>query len=407
MKKQILFLAILSFVYLNAFSQIIFEKGYFIDESDHKIDCLIKNVDWQLSPTGFQYKLTEDGEVHNATIQTIKEFRVGGSSKYIRANAKIDRSPSDLSNLTTDRNPLFKEELVFLKVVVDGKATLYSYEDNTGTWFFYKTPNKEISPLVYKMYQTNGKTLQNNAFKQELSQNLICKSLDQDDFENINYYESQLQKLFTRYNKCSDPNYISNTTIKKKGLFNLTIRPGVSFNSLSVENSMLSYVDTEFETNSGFRFGIETEFIFPFNKNKWALLIEPTYQSFSSEQSKNTNDPSYGVIVTTLDYQSVELPIGARYYFFLKKDSQIFLNALGVFDFSINSTIKFKRGNGSDLHSPLKVSSGLFPAVGIGYKVKNKLSVEARYQMNHDILSDYSVWQTDYSSALIIVGYSF
>src|SRR5690606_2810585 len=119
---------------------------------DQKIECLIKNIAWSRNPKGFQYKLTADGEISNATLETVKEFRVAGAAKYVRANVKIDRSPKSLSNLSPDRNPIFKEELLFLKVVVEGKATLYSYEDATLSRFFYKIPDNEISQLAYKMY---------------------------------------------------------------------------------------------------------------------------------------------------------------------------------------------------------------------------------------------------------------
>jgi hypothetical protein len=160
----------------------------------------------------------------------------------VRATVKIDRSPADLNNLTTDRNPVFKEELLFLKVVVDGYATLYSFEDATVFKFFYKIPNKEINQLVYKMYRNDGKVLSNYAYKQELFQNLTCQGLSQADFERLDYYHRDLERLFIKYNKCIDPNFtnheneIKKTT--KKSSFNISIRPGVSIINLSLENQI-------------------------------------------------------------------------------------------------------------------------------------------------------------------------
>ena len=34
---------------------------------------------------------------------------------------------------------------------------------------------------------------------------------------------------------------------------------------------------------TSFRFGLEAEFVMGFNNNKWAFLLEPTYQQFESE----------------------------------------------------------------------------------------------------------------------------
>ena len=82
MKKQLLFLliTILSF---NCYSQISFEKGYYIDNSNQKTNCLIKNIDWKNNPTQFEYKLSENSESKKKTIESIKEFGINNISKYI------------------------------------------------------------------------------------------------------------------------------------------------------------------------------------------------------------------------------------------------------------------------------------------------------------------------------------
>ena len=68
------------------------------------------------------------------------------------------------------------------------------------------------------------------------------------------------------------------------------------------------------------RFGVETEFILAFNKNKWGVTIEPTYQYYKSE--KKPSD-----VEAKLNYTSVEIPIGIRHYFYLSEKSKIFINA--------------------------------------------------------------------------------
>lgn len=50
----LLFFMILS---SQCFSQISFESGYFIDNSNQRINCWIKNVDWRNNPSQFNYKL--------------------------------------------------------------------------------------------------------------------------------------------------------------------------------------------------------------------------------------------------------------------------------------------------------------------------------------------------------------
>ena len=50
MKKNLLLLLV-SILTVNVYSQISLEEGYYIDNSNQKINCLIKNLDWKNNPT--------------------------------------------------------------------------------------------------------------------------------------------------------------------------------------------------------------------------------------------------------------------------------------------------------------------------------------------------------------------
>ena len=76
MNKRLLFFTLFMLLDIKSFSQIIFENGYFIDDSDSKIECLIKNIDWKNNPTEFEYKLSPNEAIQKATIQTVKEFGI-------------------------------------------------------------------------------------------------------------------------------------------------------------------------------------------------------------------------------------------------------------------------------------------------------------------------------------------
>ncbi len=185
----------------------------------------------------------------------------------------------------------------------------------------------------------------------------------------------------------------------------MTFRPSLNYSSLEIQNSVLGFNDIDFRNKLGIRFGIEAEFILPFNKNKWGIIVEPTYQYFKSEQSKETGNVSGGILVSRIDYKSIELPVGIRYYFCLNDKSKLFTNISYVFDFSNNSSIKFLRNDDSMLDE-LEIKSRRNLALGIGYKYKNRYSMEIRYNTNREILSDYLYWSSNYSSLNIIFGLS-
>ena len=393
MKKQLLFLLtiILSF---NCYSQISFEKGYYINNSNQKTNCLIKNIDWKNNPTEFKYKLFENSESKKTSIKSVKEFCIDNISKYVRRIVNIDRSSEIMDDLNNDKNPTFKEEKLFLKVLVEGNANLYLFEDGNLRRYFYNKENSVIEQLVFKSYKTaNNKIGKNNRFKNQLWNNLKCPNFNITKVENLEYKKNDLVDFFVEYNKCNNQEYINFEEKQKKDLFNLNIRPGFNSSKLSIQNGVSSLRDTDFNNELGFRFGIEAEFIIPFNKNKWAVIIEPTYQYFKSEKELTNRD-------VKADYKSIELPIGVRHYFFLNKNSKIFINGSFVIDFSGNSVIDFS--SGTDLE--IKTRNNL--AFGLGYKYNDKYSLELRYQTTREILSNYLAWSSDYNTLSVIFGYS-
>lgn len=405
MRKELLLLALFTILCAESYSQIIFEKGYFINESGQKIECLIKNIDWKNNPTDFEYKLSQNDTVQKATIQTVKEFGINNVSKYIRTKTKIDRSSDQIDHMSSERNPNFQEELLFLKVLIEGQASLFLYIDGNLTRFFYKKNDSEINQLVYKRYLVNYKISKNEYFKQQLFLQLKCEGIGLNDIEPLRYSKKDLEKLFIKYHECANSNFTNFEPKQKKDLFNFNIRPGINYGSLKIQNSTTDSRDTDFGKRFGIRFGIETEFILPFNKNKWGIIVEPTYQYYKSEQTKETSNVSGGILVSKVDYKSIELPIGVRHYFYFNDKSKLFTNISYVFDFPNNSSIKFLRNDESML-SELEIKSRRNLALGVGYKYKDKYSLEIRYNTNREILSDYLYWKSNYNSLNIVFGLS-
>ncbi len=176
--------------------------------------------------------------------------------------------------------------------------------------------------------------------------------------------------------------------------FNLNLRSGVNLSSLSIQNSYLEFLDTDFGNKLTFRFGVEAEFVLPFNKNKWAIIIEPTYQYFKSEKETSTSK-------VDVDYKSIEFPIGIRYYLYLNNNSKLFVNGSYVYDINSNkSTIRL------DSETNVEINSRHNLAFGLGHKFKDKYSIELRYQTTRTILSNYIYWDSDYQTFSVILGYS-
>ena len=99
-KKNVTLLLIIVAFSLKGYSQIIFEKGYFVNNSNEKIECLIKNNDWKNNPETFEYKLAENSEPVIADLKSAKEFGIYSISKYVRSLVKLDKSSENLDDMT-------------------------------------------------------------------------------------------------------------------------------------------------------------------------------------------------------------------------------------------------------------------------------------------------------------------
>lgn len=398
MKKKLptllLFLSIISFAQIN------FEKGYFINNQNDTVHCLIKNVEWHHSPSEFEYKKTENSSIEIGDIYSVKEFSIGDVI-YQRFEVDIDLSPQTINQLSFNKKPEFSKKILFLKLLIQGKANLYLYNQPNLVYYFFSTKEIPVTPLIYKEYlNSNRDIVKNEQYKQQIWTKLNYDGLTKNDIQYLYYQKAHLVKFFTKYNDSHNTDYINLDKKSKKGDFNLYIKPGIRFSSLSIENpsSPTLVRDTDFKNSTEVSLGIGLEYVLPFNQNKWAIFAEPTYQSFSGEETipyLNTSTQS-----VKIDYKSLEIPLGIRHYFFLNKQSKLFLSgALGL-DFVMgDKKIHFERSE------DLNINSGLNLILGMGY-MYNKYLIELKAGTNRNLLGEYINWSSDYQTVAISIGYN-
>lgn len=403
MKQKLLLSMLLFSTFL--FSQIKFENGYFLANNNEKTECLIKNVDWKNTPSSFEYKKTESSQVEKANIKDVQEFAIYNEAKFIRSNVKIDRSGIQLNNLSQNKEPQFTDETLFLKELVNGDAVLYKYAESNQNRYFFKTKTGEIQQLIYKPYQiTETQMAYNKDYKKQLRKNLNCAGITENQIEKTEYKEKDLVSLFTNYNQCIDPT--NQQIIKKNTLdkFNLNIRPRVNFSTLDISNTV-NMVQHDMGGKTNFGIGIELEYVLPFNRNKWAIIAEPTYQSYKSNLSKDDATVSGGKSNSMAQYSSIEIPVGFRHYMFLNNNSKLFLNAQYVADIDFGSKIEFSRADNS-VYNKLAVRSQPTLAFGFGYNYKSKYAAEFRILSERRITSDYLYWTSQYKTMSLILSYN-
>ncbi len=332
----------------------------------------------------------------------MKEFQVLGYPKYKRFTVDIDRSGDGIISgaVTFERKPKFKKEILFLRTLVEGHAVLYAYEEQNLKRYFYSVANGDVKQLVYKLYKAYNKEDEemqirvNKAYKQQLLNSLRCKSVSIRDIKNLEYKKQALVELFLKYNKCKQNNFSYKRDIKKDW-FNLSIRPGMNSSSLSIYSNRSRFDNSHFDRKLSFRIGLEAEFVMPFNKDKWAIIVEPTYRYYQTEKELQGQN-------VKVDYKSIEMPVGIRYYMFLNDESKLFVNASYIIDLAntTESKIDFEVRDDLDIKA-----SGSF-VLGMGYNYKKKYSLELRYQFKRNLLNRYAAWTSDFKNLSLILGYN-
>lgn len=390
-KPYFLIVLMVTFFTLETNAQISFEPGYYIDNDGKRTDCLIKNIDWKNNPTDFEIKPTADAEKQVLSIDAVQEFGIANTIKFVRAQVNIDRSSDFTASLTTNKAPVFTSEKLYLKVLIEGDASLYVYADKSLTRYFFKINDREIEQLVYRKYLTaDDKVAVNTDFRQQLFYHLKCATITALELNNLDYYKKSLTNVFISYNTCKNAQYVDYNPKVKRDLFNLNVRPGVNYSSLAIDNNNFGVQDVDYGSQLTFRMGLEFEFIMGFNKNKWAIIIEPTYQYFKSDGPVTRNFSNLNA-----DYESIEFPLGIRHYIFLNDGAKVFVNASVIYDVPLSSTVR-----------NLDISPNLNAAIGAGFKYANKYSVEMRYHTERNVLNDFLLWHSDYSTMSVIFGYT-
>ncbi|MUP41645.1 hypothetical protein [Christiangramia aestuarii] len=402
MRKFSIFIAILFCSFAHA--QLEFEKGYFINNSGETTECLIKNMDWNLNPDEFEYKISGNSQVETAKASDVREFKVG-DFYYVGDYAKIEISSTKSGNLDQKRSPDFEEKNVFLRLLVNGEIDLLEYKTSSKSVFFYRKGDDEIEPLIYKKYLVNRKILENQRFRQQISNELTCENLNF-QIQNIYYTRSDLMSYFTKLNNCinsTTPFYVVETG-KPEFYFSPVV--GLGYASLNVDRG-LNAAGTEL---NGLEYGLgaNLEYNFSFNNYKWSAVGELFYRSFSDEKFVDARNYDADLRV---NYNSVNFFLGVKHYLFLNTNMNLFLQAGPVIDMPVNSEILFANTNRAmdPVLEDLDITLGF--RFGVGLDFSKKFHVGMNYEsraVNGErfVEGGYDLdWKSSYNSLNLKLGY--
>lgn len=347
------------------YSQIAFETGYYINNNGEKVNGLIKNYDWKNNPSTIEFKLNNDSDIQKINQTNFKEFSVG-NLEFVRVTSLIDKSSGKTNNLSDKKDFTQIEETIILKPLVEGEINLYKYSENGISIFFYKKNDSDLfHQLKYKEYLEQGRYIKKNEeYKKQLSKELLgSQKVSINEIDQLYYKEANLVKIFSIYNGSESLHMSKNEETKK---FHIYIKPGIGFSKYLIAPPNDNNGINNRENHSVmYRIATELEYVLNFNKGKWAIFSEPSFQTVShSIKDYNRRDFS-------IDYSSIQIPLGIKHNMFINKNSKIYVSG------AMYCEIPVKVELSNDI-SQTKFGSGIYPTFAAGYVFK-KFGAEVKY----------------------------
>ncbi|MCP9761851.1 hypothetical protein [Lacihabitans soyangensis] len=373
--------------FLTTYSQTVFKKGYYLDKTGQKVQCLIKDEDWLKNPKVIETRLEDNEEIKLIYPKDIQEFEIYENSKYLSRTVKIDVSSDDIGKLTSDKEPLWEEREVFLKVLLEGiKGSLYSFNGIGFRRLFFSNNSQNLEQLIYKKFiVTESKTAYNLAFKSQLI-NLVGE--DQSlRILNMNYSEQAIMDIFKFFNNNDYKEFVRK---EKRDRFELKVLPGLSYSDMTLN---LGRSQVKYENQFDYRIGLELGFTLPFFNNSWSVIAEPNIYI------SPTRKPQGQVAIQDIEYKFLTVPLGIKGKSFLDKKRSLVYK--GLFDFGTKIYPSFNRNEGNGFI----FSGGTNLTVGVGYEV-GKSCFEFRYVTNSNILRLYPDYNSLHQKFMIVYGYS-
>ena len=228
-------------------------------------------------------------------------------------------------------------------MLIEGEATLYEYRDGDIFRYFYTLNHLPIEQLVYKKYFKEETTLKNKFeenksytkfasnkdFQKQLWTNLHIENVTMDKILKKEYNRKDLTNYFIEYNTSKKSNFTDYKSREAIGTVNFKLIAGVDKSGL--EDYENSQEKIEYVANKYFpKYGAEIEYISSYNRNKWSVFVDLTYQSYKYDLTVTNLTSSYAFFENTHKYSFSEswysVNAGLRYYMYLNDNSSIFID---------------------------------------------------------------------------------
>jgi len=230
---------------LFSVAQTNYKPGYAVTLKGDTLRGFINIKEWSVNPKKISFKTAaDDKNSRELGVNDIAFFAATNLEAYQRYAGLLNDDPTNISNLPTGRNLSTITDTVFLKIIQKGtKITLFEYTDSKKDHFFV-TETKDNQPveLVYRIYNNDGKTVNENGYMQQLY--MLAQKFDDNQnlktmIERADYNYTNLVEISRMINHSTAKDDEA-VTGKKKGTF-FFASAGVNISKISSDKAFADF----------------------------------------------------------------------------------------------------------------------------------------------------------------------
>lgn len=264
-----------------------FISGTIIKSDGTTLSGLINFQEWEVSPSKIEFKSSKGADKQIFTPKEITSFDITGIEKYISAKVDLNVAPIELEKLTTDREPIFENTTIFLRMLVESRANLFYHIDEIGKeHFFFKVDNAPIEELIFTMYHEGLYEKEIGAyhrFRRQLIEDLAdCPSL-RTLIDMANYDRASLQPIIESYNVCVNEE-IAFTEREDKSVIKAGLVAGIGVTRLNFQGvSVRDLGETQFTPQATYYAGVYLSVLASRGLNRFSIENELMYHNVGGE----------------------------------------------------------------------------------------------------------------------------
>ncbi|MFP9115102.1 hypothetical protein ACLI1A_14280 [Flavobacterium sp. RHBU_3] len=365
-------------------------KGYYITTSGQRTEGYFKSVNFY-NENNLLFTSAETGtDYAKVDPETVSEYGAGDDVVFKKFTVQLDDSKLMGTDVGPEKMPVWVTKTVFMNLIIDGDASLYSYTSDKGVKYFFdvKSKNIALNQLVYKQYMAKQNAIgENSQFRQQLYNSVSCPGDNVSAYSSLNYSKKEIQNVFRKYNSCTGSGKETKeleATASRKSKFTFTLLAGAG--STKVETGNIDPVPGS-TTNTLFTGGAEMALTLP--SGMFSFFFKAMYEDVSAETQITTTTPTRTSVDThTIKSSFADLYIGPRYNFNFAGKHTLFADvayavAIPFGDTSRKHQTTTVDGTVSYYHE-YTLKSDFFYTAGVGYQYNNKYGVEVHSDFSRE-----------------------